>query len=114
MTEIHFNHFIDGNLFKVRLDKHIPQKTYSFSHPDEEGYSFESVTFYWDEYEKKVYQETCSGGRDCDGEIRTTSKRTCPVENLYERQMGSSSIFLPEWEMVDEEVYDQYAQLAGY
>lgn len=71
---------------------------YSHSWPTEEGYGSQSIEASWigDGWEI----ERNSGGRDCDGVLNNTHKYFHGLDGIQTR--GKT------------EVYDQYAQLAGY
>ena len=73
--------------------------SYGYSHPTEEGYHSYSVEVYWNG-ENGWHVEEVSGGRDCDGVLETTREYTKLVTG--EIIKGRS------------EVYDQFAQAAGY
>ena len=111
-----FRVFINGGWVKLTLR---PGQSLSWgrSGPDEEGYSFESVT--WEAIATGVMRSSSSGGRDCDGYTEHSQSSYCPEEALWAEVVPSEAfpedpVYCPRWEGKEEEVYDQYAQLDGY
>jgi len=93
--------------------------SWGYSRPNEEGYSYYSVT--WEHAGHGVRASIASGGRDCDGRIDNYCELYCSADNLRAHSwqsciMGDDTIYCgwPLWEEESSEVYDEYAQAAGY
>ena len=85
--------------------------------PTEEGYGFVSTQYVCsnDGY-LTVTKEVITGGRDCDGELRTTrTYRWLPTNettiNVGPKIMAEGGEWIEEGQA---RVYDQFAQLANY
>ena len=93
--------------------------SWGYSRPDDEGYSYYSVT--WEHTEHGVRASIESGGRDCDGRIDRGYVLFCKTEDLKTHEwqsciMGDETIYRdwPKWEEEESQVYDEYAQAMGY
>ena len=89
----------------------------------EEGFSAASEAWEYDTKHNRVVRDYESSGRDCDGHHGFSQTEVCDVDDLNSRlndyiPFDCDDMFLPryvpKWERVDCEVYDQFAQAAGY
>ena len=89
--------------------------------PTDEG--FHSVTEEWHYAADKgrVYSETHSFGRDCDGPYEFHWEGFAPVEDLYlleifmdDEKDCDENIRLPKWRQTESYVRDVYAERMGY
>jgi len=86
--------------------------------PNEEGYSIQRTTWEMPTDEPVVYREWSSASRDCDGELRISGSDCCPIDRLTAVEPSYEyvgELAWPDWaEHEPAEVFDQYAQAAGY
>lgn len=109
---IRFWDHINGGLVKLTL-KEGEYAEWSKSEPTDEGYRF--VHCLWSYKHGFIKRHYTSGGRDCDGLIRRHFDHVAFPDKLKEVVSNSDpSVMLPQWELENEGVYDQFAQLAGY
>lgn len=81
------------------------------SWPTDEGWRSESER--WEHTGDGVRRETVSDGRDCDGRLTNSCTVFCPADKLAARVLEDYPP-LPEWKVIDTELYDEYARAAGY
>ena len=91
-----------------------PNQTLHAAHVEDtdEGWSGEYRQWHWDPNTDMVTMEVTNDGRDCDGRLTTSTMYHCPAALIVKAQEEDQKI-LP-WERTDSEVYDEYAQAAGY
>jgi len=86
--------------------------------PNEEGYSIQRTTWELAPDEPVVYRDWSSEARDCDGVCNIHGSDSCPIGNLNDNEAAyewTGKLAFPNWgEREATEVYDQYAQAAGY
>ena len=101
---------VNGSTVKIKLK---PGQALSWSKcwRHEAGWSREAITFRHNG--EGVEVESLADGRDCDGYGSTTSSSYCPVANLSKGSIREGVRF-PLWQDPEVEVYDQFAQSAGY
>lgn len=102
--------YVNGSTVKIVIR---PGQTLSWSKAwrHDEGWSREAVTFR--HVGSGVEVESIADGRDCDGYAQTSSTSYCPIANLRKGSIIKGKRF-PKWQDPEVEVYDQFAQLAGY
>ena len=105
-----FWNYVNGSAVKLTIR---PGQTLSWSQcwRHEEGWSRETVTF--SHVGTGVEVESISDGRDCDGYMSAKSSSYCPIANLSKGSIREGVKF-PRWHDPEVEVYDQFAQRAGY
>ncbi len=108
----------------VRLALRLGQSLHhSLFERTDEGHSFEYHR--WTYEPGCVLDEWCAGGRDCDGAIRNTGEHAATLADIAavpayddgrtDHLHAGKPIMRPAWEKVAPvQVYDEYAQLAGY
>lgn len=85
--------------------------TWSQGGDTDEGYEWEAVT--WTHVGDGVHRHCASGGRDCDGASQSDHEDFCPAAKLWTGANWYGEP-MPDWEEGQAEVFDQYAQAAGY
>lgn len=105
-----FWNYVNGSTVKLTIR---PGQTLSWSKcwRHDEGWSRETVTF--SHVGTGVEVESISDGRDCDGYVNAKSSSYCPIANLSKGSIREGVKF-PRWHDPEVEVYDQFAQRAGY
>jgi hypothetical protein len=113
---------------KLRYGRSLTHHYYART---DEGYSFEDFTLRYelgdDGKTLVIVQDWCSGGRDCDGPIRTSGSLICPLADLAKisayvehgekpsLDTHGQPIRRPEWRKHREtRAHDAYAAAAGY
>lgn len=114
---VRFNYYFDGEGRKVTL-KPGESVSFSFRRATDEGFTGEHVTLSLEN--RVIVERYLSEGRDCDGRHHYSRERRCPVYDRAvirpHRQYGSpkSRMAYPRFQVVEDEVYDEYAQIDGY
>ncbi len=114
---VRFNYYFDGKTQKVTL-KPGEEYSLSFRRPTDEGFQAEHVTLSLEG--RVIVERYLSEGRDCDGLIRHTGERTCPVSDRAalipdrRNRMESDRRAYPRFQQVEDDVYDELAQKSGY
>lgn len=134
MPNARFWEFINGDWVKLTLSPEKPLSWGYYSRTDE-GYHAENHT--WEMIDGGVLRTSETSGRDCDGRHGTDQRDFCSLENLraipaltwsstqaylscgkrdvpYLDDRGQP-LFRADWrEFRPTQVYDQFAQAAGY
>lgn len=114
---VRFNYYFDGEGRKVTL-KPGESVSFSFRRETDEGFRGESVTLSLEN--RVIVERYLSEGRDCDGRYQQAGERRCPVYDRAairpHRQPGSPKCRMsyPRFQVVEDEVYDEYAEMDGY
>ena len=109
----------NSGFVKITLDsKHFednPLALYACG-TSEEGW-WSETELYWLDC-GSVYRELINDGRDCDGRLTRAMRDYCQPMNLRRRQpceyTPDPDVMLPEWKPCKAEIFDEYAQAAGY
>ena len=108
----------DGKWITIELNQGEATTLKSGGSTDE-GYHDQAIVF--THCGDHIEMETHNYSRDCDGCHEYHQVLMCPIEQLQQNDMmeiypceENEGIFTPEWVGVTAQVYDQFAEAAGY
>jgi len=119
MKNARFWSYINGAFVKITL-KPDQKMTWHMWEPTDEGFTAEIVTWENDTYLNAVVRDVQTNGSDCDGQHGYYQTDVCSINKLSSRSVSFDDDetfrpkFVPEWQKQSSEVYDQFAQAAGY
>ena len=109
--------WVDGKPRKIALIPGLPVYMYAFSYTDE-GWRSESMLLTL--YGRTLHKVVLTDSRDCDGRHGYTDNLICPVAKRaafkpipWPGEKRTRNRY-PVWNSTGSEVYDQFAQAAGY
>lgn len=114
---VQFNYWFDGKAVKVtlipgaKINLHAGRRT-------DEGYRTENVTLSLEG--RTIIEQYCFTQRDCDGLHRDAGERHCQVNERAKQRVARSlgekrdRRPFPKFNTTDAEMYDQFAEIAGY
>lgn len=102
---------INANPVKLTLAPGQTLRQHRASH-DDEGHSWYVIE--WSHEGNLITRLQASGGRDCDGVHRRIFVEAAPLNRLSAYPIYGYPDRRPDWHSFNEEIYDQYAQLANY
>lgn len=86
----------------------------------DEGFCLHGVTWEYSGEHGTVGLFEYERGRDCDGPHSASYESECPLDRLCDRELYGfdelefTGIRLPEWEPLEAEQHDEYAEAMGY
>ncbi len=114
---VRFNYWFDGKALKVTLRPGAKINLHACRRTDE-GYRTDNVTLSLEN--RTIIEQYCFTQRDCDGIYRDAGERHCHVNDRAKQRVAGSlgekrdRRSYPKFNTTKAEIYDQFAEMAGY